>query len=117
MQRGLRLTRSSEFQRAYQEGARFPHDLVVLYVRPNEMDRVRVGVVTGRRLGTATVRNRVRRRLREAVRADLPRLRPGLDLVVVARSAAAGADYQQLRGAIQRLLERAGAYAAPGEAR
>ncbi len=54
----------------------------------------RVAVAAGRKLGTAVVRNRVKRRLREAARrVELPR---GHDLVLVGRSTAADAPFDQL---------------------
>jgi ribonuclease P protein component len=62
-------------------------------------ERVRVAYAIGRRVGPAVVRNRVRRRLREAVRA-LDRTGEGLPAgayLVSVRPGAAGAGYAQLR--------------------
>jgi ribonuclease P protein component len=53
------------------------------------------------------VRNRVRRLLREAVRARWPSIIFGWDIVLIARVAAAGADFWQLSAAVDSLLERA----------
>jgi ribonuclease P protein component len=55
-------------------------------------------------------RNKVKRRLRERLRLHLKdsRLRPGLDVVIIARSPARDADYQTLSGALDDLLDRAG---------
>lgn len=78
---------------------------------------MRVGIVVNKKVGNAVVRNRVRRRLREALRALLlertvaaPALHGGIasfNLVVIARPDAATADYWQLRDALQRSLEKA----------
>lgn len=57
----------------------------------------RIGVVTSRRVGCAVVRNRTRRRLREIARADLPWISPGLLVVIVAKSTAAAAPFDDLR--------------------
>jgi ribonuclease P protein component len=57
-----------------------------------------------KRVGNAVTRNRLRRRLREALRS-LP-LREGYDIVVVARPAAAEKDYWTLRAELARLLGR-----------
>jgi ribonuclease P protein component len=56
----------------------------------------RVGIITSRRIGSAVVRNRVRRRLREIVRAARPRMISGLWLVVVAKVPAAKAKFPAL---------------------
>ena len=69
---------------------------------------VRVGIVVSKKVGNAVIRNRVRRRLREALRAILAQKPPPqtFDLVVIARPEAANADYQQLYGALERALSR-----------
>ena len=67
----------------------------------------RVGIVTSRRVGGAVERNRVRRRLREIVRADHAHLMPGAWLVIVARARAVGAEFAELREEWLRLVRRA----------
>jgi ribonuclease P protein component len=57
----------------------------------------RVGIITSRRVGGAVVRNRVRRRLREIVRHALGDMPAGWDVVIVAKSTAAGATLEELQ--------------------
>jgi ribonuclease P protein component len=66
-----------------------------------------LGVSVGKRLGNAVNRNRIRRRVRELVRARLGELQPGWDVVIVARSPAAGAPFLMLGEALDQLVERA----------
>lgn len=73
---------------------------------------VRVGLVTSRRVGNAVARNGVRRRLREIVRAELPRLRPDHWIVLVAKRAAVEASHADLRGEWQRLARKAALFEA-----
>ena len=51
----------------------------------NEKNHNRYGFVTSKQLGKAVVRNRIKRRLREATRTLHPRLSQGYDIVVIAR--------------------------------
>ena len=85
--------------------------LSVLTLASNE--RARVGIVTSRRVGGAVRRNRVRRRLREIVRLAQRDLRPGVWLVLIARPAAAAAEYQALREDWTRLARRSSILGAP----
>lgn len=85
----MRLRRRSEFLAAAR-GARLNRAAFVLQalVRP-EPERagiIGIGLTVTRKIGNAVVRNRARRRLREALRLVLPGpARPAMDYVVVAR--------------------------------
>lgn len=102
-----RLRRRSDFGRVYAKGRSFAGDLIVVYVLPTRGRLARVGFSVSRKLGGAVVRNRVRRRIGEAVRALLPRVPAGLDLVIVARVKAAGADYARIAAAVEQAFIRA----------
>lgn len=104
-----RLTRSAEFLRVKNEGTAARGAMMILGVlqtEVNEATRFRTGFVTSKRIGAAVVRNRVRRRLREIVRRHQHDLRSGIWLVVIARAAAARADYSQLEDEWLRLARR-----------
>jgi ribonuclease P protein component len=68
----------------------------------------RVGVVVSSKVRGAVQRNRVKRRLREAVRHELHRL-PSVDMVLVARPSAVAATVDELRACLRRIAARAGA--------
>lgn len=82
--------------------------LLVLYARRNHSEGNRVGYTVGKKLGKAHIRNRVRRRLREIYRLHEDSFLPGWDIVVVARSQAVSASFQELTQSFLRLARKRG---------
>lgn len=85
--------------------------LLVMRVLPNGLERSRFCFVTGKRVGNAVVRNRVKRRLREVVRNSAAA--PGWDTVLIARKGAGEADFKQLERAVHNLVRRTRLHAPP----
>lgn len=107
----LEMLRSPLDFRAIQANSRSRvHPLLVVRFRRNDLDRTRYGISTGRRLGSAVVRNRLRRRLKVLLRAlaGSGRMGRGWDILLVARPAAAGASQAELGLALERLLAASG---------
>jgi len=106
--RGRRLRRRPEFLRIYDGGRRLHGRLLVVFVSPGTGSGPRLGITVTRKAGGAVVRNRLRRRVREAFRrqAATGALGP-LDFVVNVSPRAAGAPYEELRSELGRLLARA----------
>ena len=105
MQRERRLTGLKSFNLIHREGRGWANRLLVMKSISNGMDRSRFGFVAGKRNGTAVVRNKVKRRLREAVR--LSPVPAGWDVLFIARRGAVNADYWHLKTAAEELLTRA----------
>ena len=82
--------------------------LMVVYAKKNRLGQNRVGITVSKKLGGAVVRNKVRRRLREVYRLHEGRFLPGYDIVVVARSRAVDAAFQDLCAAYLSAAEKAG---------
>lgn len=109
MRRAGRLTSSGEFRRAYTEGKRAAIGTVVVHVRATGEDHPpRIGVSVARGIRTAVERNRIKRRLREAVRQVEAELPEGADAVVAGSAATGSEDYQDLVNNLRAALARAG---------
>ncbi|MBI2939140.1 MAG: ribonuclease P protein component [Chloroflexi bacterium] len=113
MQKRHRLTSEADFRRTRQRGQSRGGRLLVLSWHRNEAGVTRVGISVSKRVGKAATRNRVKRRIREAVRALIARITPGWDLVFIARGAAATATFAEIAAAVDELVHRAGLYAGP----
>lgn len=93
-----RLRRRTEFLRCYRQGRRRNGAFCQLYSLPNEVTRPRLGITASRKVGSAVIRQRLRRRVREIYRRWPGRgSLPALDLVVHLRPSAAAAEFPALR--------------------
>ena len=102
------LSRPGDFARLAEGGVTRTHPLLVGRFARTDLDQTRFGLATGKRLGGAVLRNRVRRRIREALRVMAPSFQPGWDVLIIARPAIVEADHDALVGALHRTLVRGG---------
>lgn len=104
MQRRSSLTGSKQFSQIHRDGDSSANRFLVIRFLANGLDQSRFGIVTSKRLGNAVVRNRVKRRLREAFRTN--HIRPGWDAIFIARKGSEKASYLELKRAADDLLRR-----------
>ena len=104
------LTENRVFQRLYNKGKRAVSPSLALYYRRTGKKTTRLGLTVGTKLGSAVVRNRIKRKLGEIYRLEEPQLKCGYDLVIVARTRARSADYRTLERELKRLFEASSLY-------
>ncbi|MBX3011001.1 MAG: ribonuclease P protein component [Caldilineaceae bacterium] len=107
MNRRYRIQENRRFQEIRQQGKSYSSELLVMCVLPNELPYSRFGFSINARIGGAVIRNRIKRRLREAIRLRMEMIVPGWDVVLIARRPIRCADYHQMDAACARLLRRA----------
>ena len=111
--RAGRLPKHSDFDRVYKQGRRHfsPHMTVFYLAKPEgaaAQSGVRVGFTVGRQLGGAVERNRIKRRLREAVRHRGSMLRVPLDIVINPKKSVLTLDFAVLIEEVGRAFEAIG---------
>jgi len=82
--------------------------MLLFVLRRPGTDTVRLGVSASGKAGSNVVRNRLKRLLREAFRRHGESLRPGVDVVLIAKAVAAGHGLQEMAEDLGNLLIRAG---------
>ena len=109
-----RLLRHPDFERVYKQGRRhFAAHMTVFYLRRGEDEGpqgVRVGFTVGRGLGGAVQRNRMKRRLREAVRLSGFPSEVSADVVINPKRTLLAADFDEVRNEVTkafRVIEKA----------
>lgn len=116
MDRRHRLAQRGQFERMRRMGRSWAEPRLVLVTLANDLPYSRFGFLVSRRVGKAVLRNRIKRRMREAVTARLAVIPPGWDVVLVARTGTAHADFWSIAGALDSLLLRAGVTSEPHKA-
>jgi len=101
------------FKRVYAKGAFKADALLVTYVLKNRLPHMRVGITASRKIGNAVCRNRARRVIRAALYEWMDQIRPGIDIVFVARSKTAQSSSVQLVRSMKKQLEALGAFQIP----
>jgi ribonuclease P protein component len=102
-----RLLRRSDFRRVYDEGFRVSGPYFAAVCNAVERQaRARVGFAVPKALGGSVIRNRLKRRLREAVRLYLGQLGPQWNVVLQARKPALTAAFADLSREVQRVFSR-----------
>lgn len=106
--KAARLREKKDFERVYAEGKTIKNELIVMVVLEKEdSHQSRVGYAVSKRLGKATERNKIRRRLKEALRLSEVGLPDHSDTVLIARGKIRGKGYAEIEGALKSLLKRA----------
>lgn len=107
MEKQYRLRKNGQFHYVYKKGKGAGcREMSIGFVKG---PRLLVGFSVSKKIGNAVTRNKVKRRLREAFRAEMPRLRRGM-YVVTAREPSAEADFARLFQSLRYLLRRQGLY-------
>ncbi|MDE3196102.1 MAG: ribonuclease P protein component, partial [Acidobacteriota bacterium] len=103
--KSVRLLRPSEFRKVYDRGARHtcPYFAAFCLADPAG-EGPRIGFTTPKALGKAVVRNRIRRRMREAARLELAQLSPQWSIVFNPRRRTLDCLFTELQAEVRRLF-------------
>jgi len=114
--RTARLLKHSDFERVYKQGRRHfsPHMTVFYLAQPGPVlqEGARIGFTVGRALGGAVERNRIKRRLREAVRVHRSAINSVVDVVINPKKSVLTLDFALLLKEVGRAFEVIGRAAA-----
>jgi ribonuclease P protein component len=119
--KGARLRKHADYQRAYSAAGRKRQSSTMSWFMAPQPEpgsaagspdgQTRVGLTAGKVLGKAHERNRIKRRMREALRRHADLLPPGVDLIFHPRRAVMTMDFTILEAEVVRILTQARAEA------
>lgn len=102
------LKKNNDFRKAYKKGKCYISPIVVTYVLKNRSKNVRFGITTSKKVGCAVQRNRARRIIKSAFMDICNDIKPGYDLVFVARGKTPFAKSQYVYKDIRKHLKQEG---------
>jgi len=86
-------------------------ELVFLKFRKNNLKNTRCGFVINLKTSKkSTIRNKIKRRLREIIRQNLINIKPGFDIVVIAKPEIVNKNYQEIKKEIESLFKKTKVY-------
>ncbi len=80
-----RLIKDKDYKKVYRIGRSFKSQFFNFKFVPNNTEFTRIGFIVSKKVASlVTSRNKIKRRIREAVRLILPQIKPGFDIVIIA---------------------------------
>ena len=99
------LKKSKDFQNVYNKGNSYANRLLVMYVLENHTDKNRLGISVSKKVGNSVIRHHLTRLIREGYRLQEDMFNSGLDMVIIARPAAASIGYEEAESALLHLAK------------
>lgn len=102
-----RLSKAKDFAIIYKRGKPYFSDSLVFKFTPNHLNRTRFGFIVGNKISKkSSWRNKIKRRMREIIRAELPKIKSGCDCLFIARANIINRNYQEIKKEIVKLLRK-----------
>lgn len=111
MAKFLKLKKSREFDKVFTSGKKFYIDkIATIYFLITQNPDISLGIITGKRIGKAVWRNKLKRTLQEIIRNEKNKLCPGLSLIIIPKKSALGHSFSQLKNIFLNYFRKQGIY-------
>ncbi len=108
MKYSVSLKKNDDFRSVYKAGRSCADELLVLYVKKNEINVNRLGISVSKKVGNSVIRHRIKRLIKEVYRINEEKFHIGYDMVFIARVNAKDCTYQMIESTIYRLMKKQG---------
>ena len=103
-----RLRKNKDIQKVFEKGRIFKKDLLILKILSNDLDESRFAFVVSKKFSKKAVdRNKIKRKLREAVCLNLKKIQKGVDIIVIASPGLAVKDFKEIKEILGKLFKKA----------
>jgi ribonuclease P protein component len=106
-----RLKKKKDIEKVFEKGKGFKEDFLILKIVKNDLENSRFAFVVPKKVSKkATLRNKIKRRLRELVRLKIKKIKKGMDLVLLALPGLEKKDFWEMEKIINKLFAKAKLY-------
>ena len=106
-----RLKKRGDFDRVFKRGRKFKEDFLSLRAIKNNFQKSRFGFIVSQKVSKkAVLRNKIKRRLRTIVETKMPKIKEGLDIVLIANPGLEKKDFWELEEIIDNIFKRSGLF-------
>lgn len=103
-----RLKRKKDFEKVLRKGKLLAKNFLILKTVKNNLKTSRIGVVVSRKVSKkAVLRNKAKRKIREAVRTNIKKIKPGYDLIFFTKKGIEKKSFSEIKKEIEKLIVRA----------
>jgi len=103
-----RLRKKKEFETVLRKGKGFKEDFLVLKAMKNNLSQTRVGLIVGVKVSKkATLRNKIKRRLKALIVTKISEIEKGVDIILIAKPGLEHKDFWEIAEILNTLLKRA----------
>lgn len=103
-----RLKKKKDFERVFKKGRGFQEDFLFVKIAKNNLQNSRFGFVVSKNFSKkATVRNKVKRMLRETIAKNLPKIKKGFDAAIIVKSGPENKRFSSVSEIGEKLLKKA----------
>ncbi|PIQ07409.1 MAG: ribonuclease P protein component [Candidatus Nealsonbacteria bacterium CG18_big_fil_WC_8_21_14_2_50_37_10] len=103
-----RLKKKQDIERVFKKGEGFKEDLLFLKIAKDRSSQTRFAFIISKKVSQkAVIRNRIRRKLSEAVGTRLKKLKKGIDALVIVRPGFAIKDFWEMDEVINKIFAKA----------
>jgi ribonuclease P protein component len=106
-----RLKKKKDFEKVFKEGKGVKESFLFLKFLPNNLKVSRFGFILSKKISKkTTVRNKIKRRLREIVRLELKKIKPGIDGVFVVSPGLENKNFLEIKTIVKKIFKKTKLY-------
>ena len=103
-----RITKKKDFDKIFKKGKGYSGDFLFLKIFKNNFSINRFGFIISQKVSKkSTIRNKIKRRLREIIKTNLPKIKKGFDIILIIKPNAEKESFRNFKDEVQKILKRA----------